>query len=231
MKNERLLRRTLANQLRTWRRNYFPDVDLHLSEEYIRSYVGCNLSKLAREIEDKFRDKMSWENHGQYWHLDHIQPVASFPNKDIDEVYIIWNHLNLQPLKAFANQSKGAKVHADSLILDKLASSGALSNTSVLSLVKILTKQIRSKEENINRLEEKISSLSSRSYRGLYTRYKVQRTINERLQTKIRKLSQENKILSEKVSKLREQTDFINCVFDRKDPFSSMSIRNPFERS
>jgi hypothetical protein len=49
---------------------------------------------------------MSWENHGK-WHLDHIKPISLAENEE--DVYILNNYTNFQPLWAFDNLSKGNK--------------------------------------------------------------------------------------------------------------------------
>ena len=68
--------------------------------------TGCSLSFLVGYLEGKFKDKMTWENYGE-WHVDHIIPVSSFNLLDEEEQKKCFNYKNLQPLWAEENLSKG----------------------------------------------------------------------------------------------------------------------------
>lgn len=68
--------------------------------------LGYSLAEFKAHMESKFLDGMTWDNHGA-WHIDHIIPVSKFEKDNIAEVN---NLSNLQPLWAFDNLSKGAKL-------------------------------------------------------------------------------------------------------------------------
>ena len=71
--------------------------------------VGCTPQQLKEYLEKQFRDGMTWGNHGKYgWHIDHIIPLSSATTEE--ELYKLCHYLNLQPLWAEENLSKGAKV-------------------------------------------------------------------------------------------------------------------------
>lgn len=38
--------------------------------------VGMNMSTFVDWIEYNFSEKMTWENHGSYWHIDHVVPCS-----------------------------------------------------------------------------------------------------------------------------------------------------------
>lgn len=69
--------------------------------------VGYDISKLKRHLESKFSPGMTWENYGK-WHIDHIQPVASFnfDSYNHPEFKKCWALSNLQPLWAIDNMRK-----------------------------------------------------------------------------------------------------------------------------
>ncbi len=71
--------------------------------------LGCDPVVAVDHISKQFAPGMSWENHGQ-WHIDHIKPLASFDLTDPAQMAIAFHYTNLQPLWAFDNISKGAKV-------------------------------------------------------------------------------------------------------------------------
>jgi hypothetical protein len=68
--------------------------------------LGCKIEFFIKYIEEKFLEGMSWENHGK-WHLDHIKSISLAENEE--DVYILNNYTNFQPLWAFDNLSKGNK--------------------------------------------------------------------------------------------------------------------------
>lgn len=69
--------------------------------------LGCNYLELVAHLESRFSDGMSWENRGE-WHIDHIIPLASA--KTEEEIIALCHYTNLQPLWAFENLSKGARM-------------------------------------------------------------------------------------------------------------------------
>ncbi len=75
-------------------------------------YLGCSLSILKEHLEKKFRDGMTWENHGILWHIDHIIPLASA--KTIEDRFLLSNYKNLQPLTVEENLKKGRKIYEKS---------------------------------------------------------------------------------------------------------------------
>jgi hypothetical protein len=76
----------------------------------IAQILGCSWEELRLHIENQFLENMNWENRHQ-WHIDHIIPLASA--KSLEEVEKLCHYTNLQPLWAFDNMSKGAKLVLD----------------------------------------------------------------------------------------------------------------------
>lgn len=70
-------------------------------------YLGCSWVFLRDYLAQKFTDGMSWNNYGE-WHVDHIMPLASATTRD--DLIKLCHYSNLQPLWAFDNLSKGAKI-------------------------------------------------------------------------------------------------------------------------
>ena len=69
--------------------------------------LGVDWEVCKAHIERQFKKGMKWSNHGE-WHIDHIIPLASAKNEK--ELIKLCYYRNLQPLWAFDNMSKSAKI-------------------------------------------------------------------------------------------------------------------------
>ncbi len=68
--------------------------------------LGAPLPVVREHLEGKFKDGMSWKNHGTMtWHIDHIIPIHSA--KTEEELIPLFHYTNLQPLWAKENWKKG----------------------------------------------------------------------------------------------------------------------------
>jgi head-tail adaptor len=73
------------------------------------SDLGCTIIELKTYLESKFKEGMTWENHGSYgWHIDHIKPLASFDLTDRNLFLEACHYTNLQPLWWQENLTKGS---------------------------------------------------------------------------------------------------------------------------
>jgi len=72
--------------------------------------LGCTIEELRTYLEAKFEPGMSWNNWSlKGWHIDHIQPLASFDLTDREQFLVACHYTNLQPLWAEDNLHKGDK--------------------------------------------------------------------------------------------------------------------------
>ena len=87
--------------------------------------LGCSIEFLKDYLTKKFTTGMSFDNYGK-WHIDHVNPCASFDLSKPCEQQKCFHYTNLQPLWANENQSKGSKIiylaHTplQLLVLDKI---------------------------------------------------------------------------------------------------------------
>jgi hypothetical protein len=72
-------------------------------------YVG-GFSLLKDWLEHCFDDQMTWENHGDYWEIDHVIPISRFDLSDDQQIAICFNWKNLTPLKKTANMEKSNRI-------------------------------------------------------------------------------------------------------------------------
>lgn len=73
--------------------------------------VGYSTKDLIKHLESQFDEKMSWDNYGSYWSIDHKKPRSLFRfNSHKDKEFIeCWSLNNLQPMEKIANIIKGKK--------------------------------------------------------------------------------------------------------------------------
>jgi 5-methylcytosine-specific restriction endonuclease McrA len=73
-------------------------------------YLPYSPEGLAEHLEKQFDEHMTWDNHGTYWHIDHIRPHASFKYDSLDhpEFQKCWALENLRPLEASENIRKNS---------------------------------------------------------------------------------------------------------------------------
>lgn len=76
--------------------------------ERSRDILGCSIEQVRKHLESQFSEKMSWDNHGIYWEIDHIIPLASATNHKT--LRKLCHYSNLQPLEVSKNREKGAKL-------------------------------------------------------------------------------------------------------------------------
>jgi len=78
----------------------------------VMKHMPYTIQDLREHLESQFDDKMTWDNYGSYWHLDHIYPHSLLPYESLEceNFQKAWSLDNLQPLEAIANIRKGARV-------------------------------------------------------------------------------------------------------------------------
>jgi len=86
--------------------------NLSKNNRHWESIVGYPLQELKLHLETQFDSYMNWENHGSYWHIDHIIPLASltFDSEEHENFRLLWSLGNLQPLFGPENLSKNKKI-------------------------------------------------------------------------------------------------------------------------
>jgi len=84
------------------------------SRKSILQYLPYSIEELKQHLEGQFDGKMTWENYGSYWHMDHIIPQSFLPftSMEDDNFKKCWALNNLQPLEKIANIKKGNKLNS-----------------------------------------------------------------------------------------------------------------------
>ena len=89
--------------------------NLSKNNRHWESIVGFTLQELKIHLEQQFDSYMNWDNHGSYWHVDHIIPLSSltFDSEEHENFKLLWSLGNLQPLFGPENLSKNKKILID----------------------------------------------------------------------------------------------------------------------
>lgn len=74
--------------------------------------LGCSLKDFMVYLESLFfvcpktGEKMTWENYGSKWVIDHWVPLSSFDLTDKEQLFKACNWSNLRPMWSYINESK-----------------------------------------------------------------------------------------------------------------------------
>ena len=64
-------------------------------------YLGCSFKHYEQYLTQQFDNKMTWENYGVYWEIDHILPLSKGGS---------FHYTNTQPLTITENRKKSNKL-------------------------------------------------------------------------------------------------------------------------
>jgi hypothetical protein len=81
--------------------------------------LGCTIEYLKKYLEKKFYGRMSWENWGDVWELDHVIPLWKFDLTNRKQFLKAVNYKNLQPLTVKDHRKKNAKEAKEKHLLKK----------------------------------------------------------------------------------------------------------------
>lgn len=70
-------------------------------------------------IEYQFTEEMNWDNYGNYWNFDHINPYDNFNLEEDDEQLKCCHWSNIQPLSYKNNSGKKNKIDEELIIRKK----------------------------------------------------------------------------------------------------------------
>lgn len=81
--------------------------------------IGCNYDFFMKWMKYQFKDDMTFDNHGDVWHIDHVLPCNKFDlTKEVDRERC-FNWANMQPMYATQNMTKKDKITKREILLHK----------------------------------------------------------------------------------------------------------------
>ncbi len=82
--------------------------------------IGCSVEDFKKWLEFQFDTNMTWNNYGNYWHIDHVVPCNSFNLEILDEQYTCFNWKNCRPLEKIKNIIKSDNIYIFQTLLQEL---------------------------------------------------------------------------------------------------------------
>jgi|14BtaG_2_1085337.scaffolds.fasta_scaffold49201_3 hypothetical protein len=79
--------------------------------------LGCTGPEWRVHLESLWTEGMSWDLYGKgdgKWEIDHVLPVSSFDQSDLEQRKICWHFSNTQPLWHVDNVRKGDTIPTES---------------------------------------------------------------------------------------------------------------------
>lgn len=88
--------------------------------EYILNILQCDADFFLEWMKFQFYDNMTWENYGEWWHIDHCVPYNEF---DLDNIEESSRWYNLRPLRAVKNNIKHKKIDKFAIVMQEIKAS------------------------------------------------------------------------------------------------------------
>ena len=79
-------------------------------------HLGCDIEFFVKWIKFCFDDNMTLENHGTYWHFDHVIPVNLWDLENESDIAQCFNWANISPFHKRNNMSKHDIVNQGQLL-------------------------------------------------------------------------------------------------------------------
>ena len=84
-------------------------------EHRTSTLIDCSKEFLMEWLKSNFTPEMTFENHGSYWHIDHVIPCKHFDLTNEAQLKMCFHWSNLQPLKATTNLSKRDTINKEEI--------------------------------------------------------------------------------------------------------------------
>ena len=106
--NERIKKNIKLRISRNFSKGIWESLNKNKNGKKWESLVGYSLNDLKNHLQKQFTERMSWNNYGVYWHIDHRIPQSKFKFNSYEDKQFkeCWALENLQPLESKKNVSK-----------------------------------------------------------------------------------------------------------------------------
>ncbi len=98
----------------------------------LSNYLGCSKDFFINWIKSQLYGRMTMENYGKIWHIDHCKPCKSFNFSNEIEIKECFSWKNMRPLYVEANLSKSSSIDNYQILLQELKVRSYLKYTSLI---------------------------------------------------------------------------------------------------
>lgn len=104
------LKATLGNRLRSALKSKSKE-----KNQVTMEYINCTIDFVKDWFESCFEEGMTFENHGDYWHIDHVIPIDTFKFDTEEDFKLAFSWFNLMPITKEKNLSKNKYIDLEQL--------------------------------------------------------------------------------------------------------------------
>ena len=97
----------------------------------LSKYLGCSKDFFINWIDSQLYGKMTMDNYGKIWHIDHCKPCKSFDFSKEEQIKECFSWKNMRPLYAEANLTKSSSINYYEILLQELKVRSYLKYTSL----------------------------------------------------------------------------------------------------
>jgi hypothetical protein len=115
-------REKMKDPIERIKRNMKTLLVMKIKKQYPSStYFGTDIETICKWLEYNFKGEMSWDNYGEYWHMDHIIPIKLWDLAKEDEKLICFNWKNITPFPAIKNIKKGHSLQLHQVFFQEIS--------------------------------------------------------------------------------------------------------------
>jgi hypothetical protein len=98
----------------------------------LSKYLGCSKEFFINWIKSQLYGRMTIDNYGKIWHIDHCKPCKSFDFSKEEQIKECFSWKNMRPLYTEINLTKGSSIFYYEILLQELKVRSYLKYTSLI---------------------------------------------------------------------------------------------------
>lgn len=96
-------------------------------------YINCSAKFLQEWIKFQLYDNMTFDNYGEYWHIDHCIPCSKFNLEKKEDIEECFSWQNIRPYTKKKNLQKGNEIIPFDIVLQELKVKYFIKNFTILT--------------------------------------------------------------------------------------------------
>lgn len=112
--------------------------------------LGCKMSFYVKWLEYLFDSRMSFDNYGSYWEIDHVIPCSKFDLSNLENQQQCFSWINTRPLEKTKNRSKNDKIIIKDILIHSIKLHTFTKNKDTQSFDKIAKNFLNKQQDQID---------------------------------------------------------------------------------